>query len=173
MNSYTCHLLLTDSWQLHFPPLSLSFCSSFNLQICSVYLPLTPPTVPYLLLVLHHHFILLPLSLSLSFCLSASLPVYLLNILNQPQWNCWAAAQTPGENISIWHETKAHISVLLSVHMNYDALINTHAAEVRIKIKSLLKIHISNWFSLWLFLLMWWPNLWIQHSEVDTVSLES
>lgn len=48
MNSYTCHMLLTDSWQLHFPPLSvfLLLFQSPNLQICFLFPPLTPPTIP-------------------------------------------------------------------------------------------------------------------------------
>lgn len=86
MNSCTCHMPQTDSWQLHFTPLSVSpLLFQFpNLSLC---VSASHPTYcTHCMLIPHHPFCSLPPSLAP--------PVCLLNILNQPPWSCWTAAAT-------------------------------------------------------------------------------
>lgn len=88
--------------------LPLPFYSSFSFQICSLYLPRTPPTLPTYL-----SFSKITLYSHLSVCHPASV----LNILNEARrscavwwWNCWTAAETGSVHILIWCNSTAHIS---------------------------------------------------------------
>lgn len=114
MNSYTCHMLLTDSWQLHFPPLSilLYFCQSPNLfSVSSSH----STYCTYPLLILLHHFRppLFSLSLSLTYPTCLSIEYFKRNSVKLHSYNVelLSSRKSLGARLNLTHKIQ-HVRVL-------------------------------------------------------------